>query len=103
MWLSPVQARVLPVSSEHEAYAARVAGHLQGLGLRVEVVEASESLGKRIARARQDRLPYWLVVGGDDEEAGTVGVSSRDQPQPERGVPLEQFGTRLVDEAVPGH
>jgi threonyl-tRNA synthetase len=102
VWLSPVQARVLPVSSEHEAYAARVVAHLAGLGLRVDLVEASESLGKRIARARQDRLPYWLVVGGDDEAGETVGVSSRDRPQPERGVPLAQFGARLVDEAVPG-
>jgi threonyl-tRNA synthetase len=101
VWLSPVQARVLPVSSEHEGYAERVAARLGGEGFRVDVAEAGESLGKRISRARQEKLPYWLVVGAEDEVAGTVGVSSRVRPDPERGVPLEAFSAHLAGEAVP--
>ena len=102
VWLSPVQARVLPVSSEHEAYAERVVAHLEAEGFRIDVAEADESLGKRISRARQEKVPYWLVVGAEDEAAGTLGVSSRERTDPERGVPLDVFSARLAGEAVPG-
>jgi threonyl-tRNA synthetase len=101
VWLSPVQARVLPVSADHQAYAEQVAARLRDAGLRVDLVESDESLGKRISRARQERLPYWVVVGAEDVAAGTVGVSSRDEPQPERGVPLDTFVARLQGEAAP--
>jgi threonyl-tRNA synthetase len=89
-WLAPVQARVLPVASAHEAYAHEVAALLQASGFRVDVVEATDALGKRIRAAKLDKLPYVLVVGDDDVAARTLGVNPRGG-EVVRGVPLHDF------------
>jgi threonyl-tRNA synthetase len=96
-WLAPVQVRVLPVSSAHEAYAAEVAATLDGVGARVDVVNADDQLGKRIRAAKLEKLPYVLVVGDDDVAAGTVGVNPRGG-EVQRGVALTAFVAQLVDE-----
>jgi threonyl-tRNA synthetase len=96
-WLAPVQVRVLPVSSAHEAYAAEVVATLEGVGARVDVVNADDQLGKRIRAAKLEKLPYVLVVGDDDVAAGTVGVNPRGG-EVERGVALTAFVAQLVDE-----
>jgi threonyl-tRNA synthetase len=97
-WLAPVQVAVLPVRSDHEAYASEVAAHLAGAGARVEVVPADESLGKRVARCRTERLPYILVVGDDDVAHATVGVNARGADRPQRDVPLDELRARLRGE-----
>jgi threonyl-tRNA synthetase len=99
-WLSPVQVRVLPVASAHEAYAGKVADRLAGEGLRVDVVDASDQLGKRIRAAKLDKLPYVLVVGDDDMADGTVGVNPRGG-EVERGVPVDDFVQRVLGEIEP--
>jgi threonyl-tRNA synthetase len=96
-WLAPVQARVLPVSSEHDSYAAEVAADLTARGFRVDVVAAEEQLGKRIRNAKLEKLPYVLVVGAADVAARTVGVNPRGG-EVERDVALEQFAARLADD-----
>jgi threonyl-tRNA synthetase len=96
-WLSPVQARVLPVRADHEVYAAGVVGRLQGVGLRADMAEADEPLGGRIRRAKLEKLPYVLVVGDDDVAEGTVGVNPRGG-EVERDVPVADFVQRLRDE-----
>ncbi len=96
-WLSPVQARVLPVRADHELYAAAVLGRLKAIGLRADVVAADEPLGGRIRKAKLEKIPYVLVVGDDDVEAGTVGVNPRGG-EVERGVPVGTFVERLRDE-----
>ncbi|MGC9961387.1 MAG: threonine--tRNA ligase [Acidimicrobiales bacterium] len=100
MWLSPVQARVLPVRADHEAYCAQVVTALAAAGIRVDSDSADEPLKARIRRAKLEKLPYVLVVGGDDVDAGTVGVNGRGDAPPERGVPLTQFVARAVAEAA---
>ena len=99
-WLAPVQARVLPVSSAHEAHAEQVAATLAAARVRVDVVGATEGLGKRIRAAKMEKLPYVLVVGDDDVAAGTVGVNPRGG-EVERGVPLEMFMKRISEELDP--
>ncbi len=99
-WLAPVQARVLPVRDDHDGAARGVADRLAGLGARVDVVGASEPLGKRIRAAKLDRLPYVLVVGDDDVAAGTVGVNARGADV-ERGVAVDDFVERLRAELTP--
>jgi threonyl-tRNA synthetase len=89
-WLAPVQVRVLPVASAHEAYAAEVAERLAQAGARVDVVAADDGLGKRIRAAKMEKLPYVLVVGDDDVDAKTVGVNPR-RGEVVRGVPVDQF------------
>jgi threonyl-tRNA synthetase len=93
-WLAPVQARVLPVATDHEAYAASVVEGLRAAGFRADMVAADDQLGKRIRAAKLDKLPYVLVVGADDVAAGTLGVNPRGG-QVERGVPVDDFIARL--------
>ena len=96
-WLAPVQVRVLPVATAHEAYADEVVSRLAAVGARVDLVAASDQLGKRIRSAKMEKLPYVLVVGDDDVAAGTVGVNPRGG-EVERGVPVDEFVRRFTDE-----
>ncbi|MDA3038716.1 MAG: threonine--tRNA ligase, partial [Actinomycetota bacterium] len=96
-WLAPVQAAVLPVAAEHQAYAEQVAAQLAASGVRVEISEALDPLGKRIRNAKTQKLPYILVVGESDVAAGTVGVNPRGGDV-ERDVALESFAQRLLGE-----
>ncbi|CAB4539731.1 MAG: threonine--tRNA ligase [Actinobacteria bacterium] len=96
-WMSPLQARVLPVADAHEAYAHQVADRLRAEGMRVDVVDSSDQLGKRIRAAKLDKIPYVLVVGDDDVAHATLGVNPRGG-EVERDVPLDEFVRRVTDE-----
>jgi threonyl-tRNA synthetase len=74
LWLAPVQAGVLPIADRHLEYARQVADELRRCGLRAEVDERSESIGKKIREAEVLKTPYMLVVGDQEQEAGTVSV-----------------------------
>jgi threonyl-tRNA synthetase len=96
-WLAPLQVRILPVAENHEAYAESVRAELAARGMRVDVVEASDQLGKRIRTAKMEKIPYVLVVGDDDVTAGTVGVNARGADV-ERGVTVSAFIDRVLNE-----
>ena len=86
---------MLPVAAAHEQYAR--AGRATGFareGFRVDVVEATDQLGKRIRKAKLEKIPYVLVVGDDDVAATTLGVNPRGG-EVERDVPLDEFVARL--------
>ena len=101
LWLAPVQASVLPVADRHDAYAFRLADRLRSEGLRAELVDAStDSLGSRIRRAKLQKVPYVLVVGDEDVDAGTVGVNRRGSEEPERGVRVDDLFERLATEVA---
>jgi threonyl-tRNA synthetase len=74
LWLSPVQATVLPIADRHLDYARTTAAALRRGGLRVEIDERSESIGKKIREAEVLKVPYMLVVGDAEQEAGAVAV-----------------------------
>jgi threonyl-tRNA synthetase len=74
LWLSPVQAAVLPIADRHTEYARKVAEELRGVGLRAEVDERSESVGRKIRDAELHKAPYMLVVGDKEAEEETVAV-----------------------------
>ena len=97
-WMSPEQVRVLGVRDDHDAYARRIADTLRDDGVRVGSGEANEPLGARIRRAKLEKIPYILVVGDDDVAKGTMGVNARGSNDPERGVTLEEFRSRLATE-----
>ena len=100
-WLAPVQVTVLPVADRHDAYAFRVADRLKAEGYRVELHDAhTDTLGARVRRAKTDKVPYVLVVGDEDAEAGTVGVNRRGSDAPERGVTVDDFVDRLAAEVA---
>ncbi len=96
-WLSPVQAVVLPVAEEHDAYAHEVTTRLESEGFRVEYVRPDNPLGKRIRDAKTHKVPYVLVVGGDDVANATLGVNPRGGDV-ERDVAVDAFVDRLRDE-----
>ena len=98
-WLAPIQARVLPVRADHQAYAESLRAALAAAGFRTDVAEADEPLGARIRKAKMEKLPYVLVVGDDDVLAGTLGVNPRGG-EVERGVSLDTFISRLREETI---
>jgi threonyl-tRNA synthetase len=83
VWLSPVQAVVIPVSDRHNGYAREVAGQLEGRGIRVEVDDAQNSMQKKIRENARQKIPYLLIVGDNEAEAGTVNVRRRGEKQQE--------------------
>jgi threonyl-tRNA synthetase len=95
-WLAPVQVRVLGVRDDHQAYVDRIRDRLKAEGFRADADDASDKLGARIRKAKMEKIPYVLVVGDDDVDAGTVGVNKRGSEQPERGVAVDEFVERLA-------
>ncbi|SFE16918.1 threonyl-tRNA synthetase [Paenibacillus catalpae] len=77
LWLSPVQAKVIPVSTAYEAYAREVEEKLKLAGVRVESDLRNEKLGYKIREAQLEKLPYMLVVGDNEAQSGTVSVRKR--------------------------
>lgn len=77
-WLSPVQAKILPIGETHQAFAQDVFKQMKEVGIRVELDESSESLGKKIREARQQKVPYTLVVGDAEVAAGTATLEGRE-------------------------
>lgn len=96
LWLSPVQVKVLPVSEKHNEYGMGVLKKLKDAGLRAEIDDANESLGKKIRNAKTEKVPYIFVVGEKEESAGTVGVETR--AGSEGAKPLDQMIERLAEE-----
>lgn len=77
LWLAPEQVRVLPISDKFVGYAKEVSRALSSEGLRVHIDDANERVNAKIKVAQDDKVPYMLVVGGRDAEAGTVSVRDR--------------------------
>jgi threonyl-tRNA synthetase len=93
LWLAPEQVRVLPISEKQLAYAQDVAGQLRQNDIRVSVDTDSEKIGAKIRRAQMEKVPYMLVVGGREADAGAVAVRRReggDQGVMPRDAFLEQ-------------
>jgi threonyl-tRNA synthetase len=97
LWLAPVQAVVLPISDRHTEYAHGVAAQLREAGLRVEIDERSESIGKKIREAEVQKVPYMLVVGDAEQEAGAVAVR-RHREGDVGQESVESFGGRALGE-----
>ncbi|CAN5920741.1 hypothetical protein BH23ACT10_BH23ACT10_12560 [soil metagenome] len=78
VWLAPVQLAVLPVDAEHASAAAALRDLVAARGLRVEVVEARQSLGSRIRLAQERQVPFMVVLGDREVADDTVSVRRRD-------------------------
>jgi len=90
LWLSPVQAVVIPIADRHVAYGREVVAALRAAGLRVEIDEGSERMNKKIREAQLQKTPFMLVVGDKEAEARAVAVRTRDEQ--DRGAqPLDAF------------
>ncbi len=78
LWLSPVQVKIATVREHHSAYAREVYGKLRALGIRAEIDDSDEGFGKKIRKAKVDRIPFTIIIGDKDIEAGKVTLESRD-------------------------
>jgi threonyl-tRNA synthetase len=77
VWLSPVQARVIPIADRHYDYAQGIAAELKRSDIRVEVATTGETLGKNIREAEMQKIPYILVVGDKEIESRLINVRER--------------------------
>ena len=94
-WLSPVQVRLIPVAEAFDAYVDDVAAQLRAQGVRVEVDHSDDRFGKKIRNASKDKIPFTLIAGGEDAEAGAVSFRFRDGQQT-NGVPVKEAVSHIV-------
>jgi threonyl-tRNA synthetase len=100
VWLAPVQAIALPIADRH-ADAARVAtDRLRDAGVRAELDDRTESVGRKIRDAELQKIPYMLVIGDKEAESGTVAVR-RHGDGDQGALELDELAERLVAESVP--
>ncbi len=81
LWVSPVQAKVLPITDDQIEYAHQVADQLKEAGVRVEVDDRGATLSAKIRDAETQRVPYMLIVGAKEEAEGKVSVRERDKKE----------------------
>jgi len=79
VWLAPEQARFLPVNDQMVDYAEKLAAEYKAAGLRVSVDTKGDKLGAQIRRGQLDKVPFLLVCGNREAEAGQVAVRSREK------------------------
>ncbi|MFB6231831.1 MAG: threonine--tRNA ligase [Salinibacter sp.] len=89
-WLAPVQVQIIPVGDDFVEYAEEVAATLRQEDVRARIDTSDETVGYKIREAETQKIPYMLVVGGDEEEDGTVSVRSHDAGQ-QGTVPVDAF------------
>ncbi|MDG9718221.1 threonine--tRNA ligase [Streptomyces sp. DH24] len=95
-WLAPVQAVGIPVGDAHVEYLEKFAEEAKAKGLRVEVDASSDRMQKKIRNAQKQKVPFMIIVGDDDMNAGTVSFRYRDGSQ-ENGIPRDQALAKVVD------
>jgi threonyl-tRNA synthetase len=99
VWLAPVQAIVLPIADRHNNAAYGVVAALRDAGIRSEIDERSESVGRKIRDAELRKIPYMLVVGDREAQQGTVAV--REHRAGDTGtLAVADFITRVRDETL---
>ncbi len=94
-WLAPVQVLAVPVAEPFEPYLEDVVAQLRAQGIRAELDRSSDRFGKKIRNASTQKIPFVLIAGGEDAEAGAVSFRYRDGRQ-ENGVPVAEAVQRVV-------
>ncbi len=97
VWLSPVQARVMPITDRAADYAKQIAQRLDQEGVRVDTDLRNEKIGYKIREAQMQKLPYMLVVGDKEAEAGTVSVRTRGGVDL-GAMPVDDFIAKIKEE-----
>ncbi|PZR53923.1 threonine--tRNA ligase [Xylanimonas oleitrophica] len=94
-WLAPVQVLAVPVAEAFDDYLKDVVAQLKAAGIRAEIDLSDDRFGKKIRNASKERVPFVLIAGGEDAEAGAVSFRYRDGSQ-ENGVPVAEAIERIV-------
>ncbi len=96
VWLSPVQARVLPLSDEHVAYARKVLQQVSSQGIRAEGAFEQGTLGAKVRDASMLRIPFVIIVGAKEESAGTIAIRTRERKE-RFGLTVDQFAAEVKE------
>ena len=96
-WLAPVQVKVLPISDNQKDYALKVVEELSAKGIRVELDDRQEKIGYKIREAQLSKVPYMLIIGEKEVEAGAVGVRARKEGDI-GAMPVNEFVAKLQEE-----
>jgi threonyl-tRNA synthetase len=94
LWLAPVQIGLVPISERHRAYAEKILRQLQEHGFRVELDGRNEKMNAKIRDFTMQKVPYLLVMGDKEAEAGAVSVRARGKSD-SASVPFEEFLTKI--------
>ena len=97
VWISPIQVKVLPISDSFMEYGHEVIDKLRKYGIRCEIDNRSEKIGYKIREARNERVPYMIIVGEKEKNHGNISLRSRDMGE-EGSTSLEEFITRVLKE-----
>lgn len=97
VWLAPVQLKIVPVRDHHNEYAAGLAKELKAVGVRVDLDDSDEGMGKKIRAGKVQKVPYLLVIGDKEKESGELTLEVRDTGAKEL-LTLEALKERLVGE-----
>lgn len=97
VWLSPIQVKVLPISDSFMEYGHEVIDKLRKYGIRCEIDNRSEKIGYKIREARNERVPYMIIVGEKEKNHENISLRSRDMGE-EGSTSLEEFITRVLKE-----
>jgi threonyl-tRNA synthetase len=95
-WLAPVQVQAIPVADAFSDYLHEVARKMRSQGLRVEVDDSDDRMQKKIRNAQLQKVPFMMIAGNDDVEAGAVSFRYRDGRQ-DNGVPIDEAIKRVAD------
>ena len=98
-WLAPEQVRIMPMTDRNADYATEIRAELEKNGFRVEVDYRSEKIGKKIREAQLEKVPYMLVLGDKEQEAGSVAVRNRRDGNT-TVMPLAEFVDKLQYEVA---
>ena len=95
-WLAPVQVLGIPVASEFDDYLRQILDRLRAEGIRVELDASDDRFAKKIRNAQKEKVPFMLIAGGEDRDAGSVSFRYRDGSQ-RNGVPVDDAVRDIVD------
>ena len=99
VWLSPNQVRILPVAERHASYSLSIVKMLQTKGLRVDMAQPNQTLGKNIREAEMSKIPFLLIIG--DREVTSKMVSVRERGKGDKGAMMPEEFIELVQSAIP--
>ena len=97
VWLSPVQAKIIPITDTQHEYAHKVMAQLKEEGIRVEIDDRSEKMQAKIRDAQMQKIPYMLVIGGREVEGNAVAVRQRDE-QDLGAMPVTEFIAKIKEQ-----
>ena len=95
-WLAPVQVRAIPVAEAFVPYLDEIVKKMKALGIRAEIDDSDDRMQKKIRNAQTEKIPFMVIAGGEDQDAGAVSFRYRNGGQ-KNGVKVEQAISEILE------